>query len=164
LGKRLPQPKLPATLPTDQAKLAKIIASLCPDPAKATDAVVKKLLSAEDADLPDPYLLDPEQLFAWKVEPDAEEVWIVARGSSARAERAVKAAEGVLGLNRTELLRLRWNHYDELETLALALQEGNFTDAKKQRILDKLKRHASKDRPFAAMKRFYLKAWGLLAP
>ena len=46
---------------------------------------------------------------------------------------------------------------------ALALQEGNFTDAKKQRILDKLKRHAGKDRPFAAMKRFYLKSWGLLA-
>jgi hypothetical protein len=131
-GKKLPQPKLPASLPTDQAKLAKIITSLCPDPAKATDAAVKKLLSAEDANLPNPYLVDPEQLFAWKVEPDTEEVWIVAKGSSARAKRAGKAAESVLGLNRTELLRLRWNHYDELETLALALQEGNFTDAKKR--------------------------------
>lgn len=162
VGKKLAQPKLPAALPTDQAKLAKIITNLCPDPATATDAAVRKLLSAEDADLPDPYLVDPEKLFAWRVDPDTEEVWIVARGASARAKRAVKAAESVLGLNRTELLRLRWNHYDELETLALALQEGNFTDAKKRQILEKLQRHAGSDRPFAAMKRFYLKSWGLL--
>ncbi|MFN0301834.1 MAG: hypothetical protein ACKVQU_15940 [Burkholderiales bacterium] len=106
-------------------------------------------------------MVDPDQLFAWKADPETEEVWIVARGTSARAKRAHKAVEEILGLNRTELLRLRWNHYDELETLVLTPQEGQFTDDKKRRILEKLKRHAGKDRPFAAMKRFYLKSWGL---
>ncbi|MBI5926699.1 MAG: hypothetical protein HY836_14005 [Aquabacterium sp.] len=162
VGKKLPRPKLPAVVPTDPARLAKVVSSLCPDPAKATDAAVKKLLSAENADLPDPYLIDPERLFAWRADPDTKEVWIVAKGGTVRAKRALKAAESVLGLNRSELLRLRWNHYDELETLVLVLQEGNFSDDKKLQILEKVKRLAGSDRPFAAMKRFYLRSWGLL--
>lgn len=162
-GAKLRAPKLPASPPTDAVKLARLVASLCPDPATSTDASVKKLFAAEDADLLNPYLVDPEQHFAWKVIPDTEEVWLVPKTTSARAKRAVKAAEDILGLNREELLRLRWNAYDELETLALALQEGSFTDAKRQNLLDRIRRQAGSNRPFAGMKRYFLRSWGLLA-
>ena len=68
----------------------------------------------------------------------------------------------MLGLNRTELLRLRWNDYDELETLALALQEGRFSDSDKRKLLTRLRRQAGSDRPFAGMRRFFMRGWGLL--
>lgn len=161
-GRPLVPPSLPAAWPDDPAERARLAAALCPDPAASNDRTLGRWLAAERADLPDPYLDDPERLFAWKVIAATQEVWLVARGTSARARRAVKAAETVLGLNRTELLRLRWNDYDELETLALALQEGRMADDAKRRLLDRLRRHAGSDRPFAGMRRFFMRGWGLL--
>lgn len=163
VGPKLAPLKLPAKLPTSQQQLAKLVAKLSPDPAAVTSKVVAKLFAVEDADLPDPYLTDPEKLLTWREIADTKEVWVVARGDSPRAKRAYKAVDEVLGLNRTELLRLRWNHYEELETLALLLQEGEFSATKKRELLRKLQSHAGADRPFAAMKRHYLSAWGLLA-
>lgn len=162
VGNKLPVPKLPQALPADPAKLTKLVASLCPDPTTCTDAQVKTLFSVEKAELVHPYMDDPERYFGWSVIPATEEVWLVPKTSTAQAKRAVKAAEEVLGLNRTELLRLRWNDYDELETLALALQEGQFSDAKKQNLLNRIRRLAGSDRPFAAMRRHFLRSWGLL--
>ncbi len=161
-GAKLAAPDVPSSLPTNANDLNKLVATLCPDPVAVTDAHVKKLFSSEDADLVNPYLADPEVYFAWKPIPETEEVWLVPKTNSARAKRAVKAAENVLGLNREELLRLRWYAFDELETLALALQEGSFTDAKKQNLLLRLRRQAASNRPFAGMRRFFLRSWGLL--
>lgn len=161
-GAKLPMPELPSSPPTDAIQRAGLAASLCPDPAVVTDENIRKLFSREDADLVNPYMADPEQYFGWKVIPDAEEVWLVPRTTSARAKRAAKAAEEMLGINREELLRLRWIAYDELETLALALQEGSFSDARKQDLLVRLRRQAGSNRPFAGMKRFFLRSWGLL--
>lgn len=163
-GAKLQAPKLPPSVQTDATRLAKLVASLCPDPAGVTDASVKKLFATEDADLVNPYFSDPEQYFAWKAISATEEVWLIAKTSSDRAKRAVKAAEVMLGANREELLRLRWIAYEELETLALALQEGSFPDAKKQVLLARLRRQGDSNRPFAGMKRFFLRSWGLLGP
>jgi hypothetical protein len=149
-------------VPTEPAELARLAAAFCPDPAVSNDETLGRWLAAERADLLDPYLDDPERHFAWKVIAETQEVWLIARGTTMRARRAVKAAETVLGLNRTELLRLRWNDYDELETLALALQEGRFSDTDKLKLLTRLRRHAGSDRPFAGMRRFFMRGWGLL--
>lgn len=161
-GSRLVSPPLPDALPAEPAERARLAAAFCPDPATSDEQALTRWLAAERADLPDPYLDDPERLFAWKVIAETQEVWLVARGSTVRARRAVKAAETVLGLNRTELLRLRWNDYDELETLALALQEGRFSDSDKRKLLTRLRRQAGSDRPFAGMRRFFMRGWGLL--
>ena len=161
-GPKLAQPRLPAAAPSDGIQRAKLAARLCPDPAKTTDAALKRRLAGEGAHLPHPYLQDPEALLAWSVNADTEELAVIARDSSEPAQRAFEAVRNVLGLNRTELLRLRWIHYDELETLALALQEGQFSNDQRLKLLTKLRRQAGNDRPFAAMKRFYLRAWGLL--
>jgi hypothetical protein len=161
-GKRLAPPVLPAVAPANPAELMALVAGLCPDPATATDAFIGKLFGAERADLPHPYVDDPERLFAWKVIAPTQEVWLVVADTSTKARKAVKAAEEVLGLNRTELLRLRWNDYDQLETLALALQEGRFSDTNRQKLLSGLRRQAGSDRPFAAMRRYFLRAWGLI--
>lgn len=161
-GRRLVSPPLPEAPPVEPAERARLAAAFCPDPATSDEPALARWLAAERADLPNPYLDDPERLFAWKVIGETQEVWLVARGDSARARRALKAAETVLGLNRTELLRLRWNDYDELETLALALQEGRFSDSDKLKLLTRLRRQAGSDRPFAGMRRFFMRGWGLL--
>lgn len=161
-GRKLAPPLLPAALSGEAAERARLAATLCPDPATSDDKLLGRSLAGERADLPHPYLEDPERLFAWKVIAETQEVWLIPHGESVRARRAVKAAEGVLGLNRTELLRLRWNDYDELETLVLALQEGRFDDGAKRKLLARLRRHAGSDRPFAGMRRFFMRGWGLL--
>lgn len=161
-GAKLPAPQVPHSLPTDSAQLTLLLASICPDPTITTDVAIGQIYSAEDADLINPYVVNPEDYYAWKAIPATEEVWLIPKSKSPRSVRAVKAAEEILGLNREELLRLRWNAYDEIETLALAIQEGAFTDAQKRELLIRVKRAAGDDRPFAGMKRFFLRAWGLL--
>jgi hypothetical protein len=163
LGRKLKPPSLPAVAPADPAVRAALAARLQPDPALSSDAAVRGLFGTEDADLPHPYLDDPERLYAWKENRGAEEVWLVARGTSTRAKRALKAAEEVLGLNRPELLRLRWLAFDELEVLALALQSGGLDVATEKKVLAKLLARAEPRRQFAAMTRHFLKRWGLQA-
>jgi hypothetical protein len=161
-GAKLAAPVLPAARPTQAALFAQAAAALCLDPSSAQDARLKALFDAEDADLPHPYLNDPEKLFGWKENRDTKEVKLVARGRSAQARRAVKAAETVLGLNRSELLRVRWLAFQEIETLALLLQEAGLPPAAEQRILAQLRASAAGERPFAGMKRFFLRKWGVL--
>ncbi len=162
VGKGLPAPKIPGTRPADATDLAKLISSLCPDPAAVTDAAVSKLFSVENADLINPYTTDPEKYFGWKVLAASQEVMLVPRTASARAKRAVQAADDMLGLNREELKRLRWLAYDELETAALAIQEGNFSAVRKKDLIARIQRQAQGNRPFAGMKRYFLRSWGLL--
>ncbi|WP_458127774.1 hypothetical protein [Pseudomonas sp. Z2-11] len=162
-GARLTPPIIPQLLPTNPQQLTTLLARLCPDPVITTDAAVAAFYASENADLINPYVVDPERYFAWKAIPNTEEVWLIPKSNTVRSKRAVKAAEDILGLNREELLRLRWIAYEELETLAFALQEGNFTDEKRREFLLRILRHAKSDRPFAGMRRFYLRSWGLIA-
>lgn len=161
-GARLKGPRMPAARPSDPAKAAALAAGFSPDPATATDASLKRFFAGEQAHLPDPYLVDPEALLAWKEIEATQEVWLTARGRSAKAKAAAKAADEVLGLNRTELLRLRWNHYDLLRTMALAFQEMAPGSPNAAKVLAGIRRRADADQPFAAMSRFFLRAWGLL--
>lgn len=161
-GPRLAPPAVPLTLPTDGAELKSLLQTICPDPVTTTDAAVARLYAQEDAELINPYVADPEQLFAWKAIPETREVWLVAVTGSSQSGRAVKAAEDVLGLNRQELLRLRWNAYETLETLVLLFQEGGFTAERQRDFLLRIRTQAGADRPFAGMTRFFLKRWGLL--
>jgi len=162
-GAKLAAPILPGTSPTNAAQLAAATASLCPDPCTATDAKIKKLFSLEDAHLVNPYVEDPEKYFAWKADPVTEEVRLVPRGNSAKAKRAVVAAESMLGLNREELKRNRWVAYDTLETMVLGFQA--VTDTSKQKsLLERIRRQADAEQPYAGMKRYFLRSWGLLSP
>jgi uncharacterized protein (TIGR02646 family) len=160
-GPKLPSPVVPPILPTDSNALAQLIKSLCPDPVTSSDLDVSGLFLVEDANLLNPYLNDPELDFSWDPKPATKEVWLVSN-STARSTRVVDAAVDMLGLNREELLRLRWNAYYELETLALVFQGANFTVEKRKDLLARVRLHASDDKPFAGMKRYFLREWGLL--
>lgn len=77
-GSPLKAPKLPAALPVDAA-LKKLIARISPDPAVVTDDELLQKWFKEDGDLPNPYLEDPEKLFAWAVSVVNEEVHLAQR-------------------------------------------------------------------------------------
>lgn len=157
-GTLLKAPTLPAALPADAA-LKKLIAKICPDPATATDDDLLKKWFKEDSDLPNPYLEDPEKLFAWAVSETNKEVHLVApAGAQARAKRAVNAAVQYLGLNRETLTRSRYVIYDELQFKLYVWQNGNA--AAKRKAEDQIERMCCADRQYAGMSRFFAKEAG----
>ena len=101
---------MPTSTPSN-AKLATLASQLCPDPANNNDAKLKAYFAPEKADLPHPYLNDPESNFAWEVDDSNREVRLVSKGGGAANKRATQASEDFLGLNREELLRARYAQY-----------------------------------------------------
>ncbi len=158
-GAKLPAPRLPRTLPDDEAKLAKLLDDICPDPSIVAQDDVKLYFAREDAHLPDPYLSDPEELFGWEADEDLKEVRLVSRTKSKRARRAASAVDSILGLNREELRKLRWNEYMTLKTLVLAIQDGTLSDGVAKSVYEHAIDMCSNDKPFAGMKRYFMKLW-----
>lgn len=160
-GRRLKRPSLPRTRPATRAKFMSVAKTLSPDPASVDDRQVLALLGVEDAHLINPYLEDPEKLFAWRADPALKEVRLVPN-RKARSAQAVKTAEEVLGLNREELLRLRWVSYSTLETLVLTFQEPSISKNAAKRIYTQLLDIAKDDHQFAGMSRYFLRKWGVI--
>lgn len=154
-GKVLKAPKLPAALPKDAA-LKRLIARISPDPCTVSDSVLLTKWFKEDCDLPNPYLEDPEKLFAWAVSELNEEVHLVAPANAKpRAKRAVTAAVDYLGLNRETLTRSRYVVYNELQ-LALYMWQQGKPEAKKM-AKSHIERMCQPDRQYAGMNRFFAK-------
>lgn len=150
-GRKLTEPSLPKALPQNTAQLGKLLAALCPDPATVTDLELVQKWFLEDADLPHPYLEDPESLFAWRVAEVAGEVILVAPdGASSRAKRAVAAAIDCLGLNRETLRRSRYLVYT-----ALQVAIRNWTKHKDQEDLAQVREMCSQKWAFSGMSRYF---------
>jgi len=65
----------------------------------------------EGALLLNPYVDDPAEFFAWDADDNIGEVALIANPNNARARAIVKAAVDVYGLNRSQLLKLRYIFY-----------------------------------------------------
>jgi len=159
-GAQLVAPDLPGALPLPvDAALKQLIARIAPDPAVVTDAELLQKWFKEDSDLPNPYLEDPETLFAWAVSEVNEEVHLVPpAGANARAQRAVESAIKYLGLNRETLTRSRFVVYEELQLALLVWQTGN-AEGKKRGELH-VKKMCSDDRQYVGMSRFFARDAG----
>ncbi len=161
-GTRVKTPvKLPAATP-NAAKLPALAAKLSADPANNNDAALLAYFAPESADLPHPYLSDPETIFAWEVDETNREISLVSKGNAAAHKRATKAAEDFLGLNRQELLRARYAQYSMIYAHSLVVQEASQA-AIRNRSMQALTDAAGGQMPYAAMTRYFLREWGLLA-
>lgn len=119
-GAPLQAPKLPKALPVSPVTLKRLIKKISPDPAVVDEATLLAAWTVEDADLPHPYLEDPEPFFAWKAVETNEEVFLIPPDNATpRAKRATQAAIDYLGLNRESL---RKNRYAVYQLFALATQ------------------------------------------
>jgi hypothetical protein len=154
-------PAMPPVLPTGQA-LEDLLDSLVLDVTLLDDVLLEGMWGAEDAALPHPYLEDPEPLFAYEVDDRNEELWLRSAGG-ARADRAFAAAETVLGLNREELLRLRYADYRTF-FLFHAVTLGQIDTATRTQVINELRVQQGRLQPFAGMKRFFARNWGLPGP
>ena len=160
-GKRVkPRAKLPLATPIPE-KITQLASALCPDPGNDNDAKLLKYFATERADLPHPYLLDPESSFAWQADDINREVALISNGAVAAHKRAAKAAHEFLGLNREELRRARYAQYSMIYAHSLVIQESSQAAIRK-RSLQALTDAASSPMPYAGMTRYFLRQWGLM--
>ncbi len=160
-GPSLPSPIMPMLKPA-KAALPALVALICPDPVVATDLVVSNLFNVENAHFVNPYVHDPEIFFAWDANAITQEVKLIQADASVQSANAVKAAESYLGINRQELLSLRWNAYDNLAIHVLALGSGVLPAPLAQKVEDQILRHAEAKHSFSGMHRYFLRQWGII--
>lgn len=152
-------PAMPNTLPAG-ALLDGLIATLTHDPLLLTDDQLRALWGDEQADLVNPYLEDPEQLFIYEVDASNEEIWIRSAGG-VRADRALAASERYLGLNREELRRERFVNYSQLSAFSQILSLPNIPDTVRTISEAEVRRMQAASEPFAGMRRYFAQSWGL---
>jgi hypothetical protein len=159
-GQALAAPKLPRSIPKTAAARKRLAAAIAPDPFSAKESALRKAWDAEKADLPHPYLDDPESLFAWAAVETNMEVHLVPRtqGASSRSRRAVEAVEKHLGLNRETLRRQRYVIYDQLKSFLLVWRQG---DAQLKQVAEQqIRAMCDGRRQFAGMCRYFSQAAG----
>jgi hypothetical protein len=155
-GARLAEPLIPPGA-TD-AQLDTLAPDLCPDPLEqAAVAQYAALVGAEQAGIPDPYLLDPEPFFSWKPDDTLREVEVQPRDASAAAQRAFAAAEAFLGLNRDELKLWRYEVYEDVALLIEIVDTPRISAALRHRTEDILRRKMSVRGEFAGMVRYFVR-------
>jgi hypothetical protein len=155
-------PKSSKTLAPDA--LVKYALSLSPDPvndsAQKARVTYWRQARKERPYLVDPYLADPERLFAWVADETLQEVTIQARGKSISSKRAFRAAEDHLGLNREELRRWRWVlAYEPLCENMMILKEldaAGITGSVRRRVVRAIHEMMAPNRPYAGMVRYFV--------
>ena len=159
-GRMLAAPKIPDKLPQKTAELNRLLGRICPDPARVNEVQLAAKWLREDADLPHPYLEDPEPLFAWAVVETNQEVRLVpADSASPRAKRAVAAAEDYLGLNREQLRAMR---YQIFAALRMAVQAWKLGDRELRRVaLEQIRFMCESSQQFAGMCRYFARQAGV---
>ena len=176
-GDKFPVQGNPMTGPTvrqstsDNA-LNRLVGTFAPDPVTITQGYkLKEFVKAclqEKPGLPDPYNVDPEPMFRWEADETNKEVWIRPRTNSARNKFIIKAVEDCMGLNREELLRVRWTlGYAPLARLKAILDQLQATDLTDviQMTRDSIGAMMASHQPYAAMVRYFVNdEWNLQIP
>jgi hypothetical protein len=156
-GPTLGAPQLPSPAPSENV-WAKLASTFMVDATVARDSDCIAAWSRERGDLVHPYFEDPEPLFRYDVDVVNEEVWLRATGDE-RSQRALAASETVLGLNREDLRKLRYDHFATIAVLKLALQGRSLPAASRNGILREFARRQKPQFPFAGMHRYFAKHW-----
>jgi 5-methylcytosine-specific restriction endonuclease McrA len=155
-GQRLLEPQILANM-TD-AQLVNLAGTLGVEPL---DAAAVQLFDAarvaEKPGIPDPYLVDPEQLFIWRADDVLREVEIRARNNTAAARRAFEAVDDCLGLNREELRLWRYETYEVAQLLADTVRSPGISDSLRTRTEGRLKRMMAVTGEFAGMVRYFVR-------
>lgn len=154
----LPEPQLTGT--TTPQQIDALVDTLAPDPladdALLTLAVFDGQLRGEDPDLINPYHEDPEPFFRWVADEVLAEVEVKPAAAAGRDRDRALSTIDILGLNREELRRLRFQTYRSINALCLALGAG--LPAAVQLQVEQSVGSALEDQEaFAAMTRFLVR-------
>lgn len=146
----------------DEDELWELAQNFAPDPNDPT--AVEEYHQAcllEECALPNPYHERVEDLIAWKVMKEVEEVVVIPVMQNPRSEVAVGAAIRLVDLNRAELRIQRFGVYERIERLRRLLSS---VDPAAVQIGEELLEMASApNSPYSAMVRYFLHQWERIA-
>ena len=154
-ARQLKGPKVRKGLSDSQ--LQKIAVALTVDPVDDTQG--KKLadfikeLRAEKALLVNPYFDDPAVSLAYKPVLENKEVLVVP--TRPRYKRVIEACENLFGLNRKELLDLRFQHYCLYMTLRHTLADPGISRVTKLMTANRLKDLQADQSAYSGMIRYF---------
>lgn len=129
---------------------------LAPDPLNATDVAAFKLMHlTERPFLVNPYFEKPENFYAWEADDSLRQVKLIAKPGLSDGDKYVKEAEDVLGLNRIELLELRYSTLQIFRTFESVLSDLNISANTRTLVRDQMDQMQANVAPFAGMIRFF---------
>ncbi|MPR31794.1 HNH endonuclease [Salmonirosea aquatica] len=132
-------------------------ANLNPDPLQESAGLgyndFKQVCDQEGALLLNPYYHDPEAFIAYSADDLLQEVAVTAATEEARP--VVEASVVIYGLNRTELLSLRYYVFSIYDTLWLTLKDPGISNATRRRAEDEIGRMTHSSSQFAGMVRYF---------
>ena len=141
---------------SSQATLSRIIDELVPEPTDPAAVAAFATLHAEEKPrLLNPYFTDPSEVFAWKADPNAEEVELVPIPGDPVSERYVEAAIEIYGLDRRQLRALRYFTFSSYLTHKLTLMDGGISAETRRRNENQVQLMTRDRHPFAGMIRFF---------
>lgn len=160
-------PRILSTTP--DSRLETLKASLTPDPVAITEGYTLAAFHAkcdkEQPDLLDPYHHDPASLIAFEAREVEQEVWVVPVDNDARSQVVVQAMHTYYGLNRQELLKLRWPIYKMVRDLRDDYLDPQAGQQMKDRKRGSLHEAMAAESMFAGMIRYFvLVEWQLDVP
>lgn len=149
------------------ARLETVAESLTHDPLDEDGVAAHvKTVTKEKADLIDPYVFDPEELLVWEADDLKRQVRVKVKPRVVHRANRQKAIDDVYGLNREELLNVRYQDYSVALTLSESL--AALTDALGEeapvvkKVESELRDMMADDHRFAGMIRYFVKReWDL---
>lgn len=162
-GSPLRAPRLPRAN-TGATKVRAAVAVFTPDPADDAAGLARAAflrgLAGERALLPDPYIEDPERIFAWAADPVLKEVEVRAR--TATHNDRVAAVQQYFGLNRDELKKWRWSVYEKLDVLRKLYMSSALPPNLEADVENLIRAYMRDTEQFAAMSRYFVnEVWRL---
>lgn len=149
----------PVVSSCSDVQLQALVRTFAPDPLDQAGLPVHLAHWASELALGvNPYLTDPEPLFAYVSIPDLKEVVVVPNpGASSSDRRVAQESIDLYGLDREELRRQRYLTYEVLEAAHLGLQQQP-SNAHLQTIL---RLHVADSFAFSGMCRYFVRqVWG----
>ncbi len=149
--------KGPTIKSTDtDTQLAAIAAKITTDPVNDSEgmpiAKLVKAMKAESALLIDPYIQDPAEYLGYQPILANKEIFVVA--TKPKYDNVVKACEDFFGINRKELLDLRFQHYCTYMTYKHVLTLSNLPVSIVKMISNRIKELTMDGMQYAGMIRY----------
>ncbi len=151
-----------------QTDIDAISAFLIPDPLNDVEGLPMtdflKAIKKEKAGLIDPYIFDPEPFFKWTANEVKKTVEIAPRKNTVVIKRTFEAVTKFYGLNRPELVGLRWKTYRIISRYKMTLESNAINNDPNliQEIKDALKEMMDNSSQFAGMVRYFVRdVWKL---
>ena len=153
-GPAMPPPAVTAAM--SDADLKTLAKASIPDPLKAAAvSAFEAAHVAEDPLIPNPYIDDPEAVFAWEALDDIQEVSVIPIPGDAASAAKVDASERIYGINRPELKRLRYDHYHVYDLSRQAAEEVAVPMPLRQQFADLVESMKEPGSAWAGMVRFF---------